>query len=51
MPIAQRPGERWSLDFVPDTFGALRIPAYPPTYSDNIRPLAPGYPPTFDALP
>jgi hypothetical protein len=29
----------------------LRIPTYPPTHSDNIRPVVPGYPPTFDALP
>jgi len=29
----------------------LRIPTYPPTCSDNIRPVVPGYPPTFDALP
>ncbi|MGY3436447.1 MULTISPECIES: hypothetical protein [unclassified Marinovum] len=29
----------------------VRIPVYPPTYSDNIRPPVPGYPPTFDALP
>jgi hypothetical protein len=28
----------------------LRIPAYPPTHSDSIRPLVPGYPPTCDAL-
>jgi hypothetical protein len=32
-------------------FGQLRIPTYPPTCSDNIRPVVPGYPPTFDALP
>ena len=24
MPVALRPGERWSLDFVSDTFGASR---------------------------
>ena len=24
MPKALRPGERWSLDFLPDTFGASR---------------------------
>ena len=29
----------------------LRIPEYPPTHSDNMRPLVPGYPPTRDALP
>lgn len=29
----------------------LRIPEYPPTYSYNIRPPVPGYPPRFDALP
>ena len=29
----------------------LRIPEYPPTDSDNMRPLVPGYPPTCDALP
>jgi hypothetical protein len=29
----------------------VRIPTYPPTCSDNIRPVVPGYPPTFDALP
>jgi len=29
----------------------LRIPTYPPTNSANIRPVVPGYPPTFDALP
>jgi hypothetical protein len=28
----------------------VRIPEYPPTYSDNIRPPVPGYPPTFGAL-
>lgn len=28
----------------------VRIPAYPPTHSDSIRPLVPGYPPTCDAL-
>ena len=30
MPVALRPGERWSLDFLSDTLGAfrkLRIPA------------------------
>ena len=30
---------------------ALRIPEDPPTHSDNIRPLIPGYSPTCDALP
>jgi hypothetical protein len=29
----------------------LRIPEHPPTYSDNMRPPIPGYPPTCDALP
>lgn len=29
----------------------LRIPEYPPTHSDNMRPPIPGYPPTCDALP
>ena len=29
----------------------VRIPEYPPTHSDNMRPLVPGYPPTRDALP
>ena len=29
---------------------AVRIPTYPPTHSDSIRPLVPGYPPTCDAL-
>lgn len=29
----------------------LRIPAHPPTHSDNIRPPIPGYPATCDALP
>ena len=24
----------------------MRIPAYPPTHSDGIHPLVPGYPPT-----
>ena len=28
----------------------MRIPTYPPTHSDLIRPLVPGYPPTCDAL-
>ena len=28
----------------------MRIPTYPPTHSDSIRPLVPGYPPTCDAL-
>jgi transposase len=27
------------------------IPEHPPTHSDNMRPLIPGYPPTCDALP
>jgi hypothetical protein len=30
---------------------ALRIPEYPPTHSDNTRPLVPEHPPTCDALP
>ena len=29
----------------------VRIPEYPPTHSDNMRPPIPGYPPTCDALP
>jgi len=29
----------------------VRIPEHPPTHSDNMRPLVPGYPPTCDALP
>jgi len=29
----------------------LRIPEYPPTHSDNMRPPIPGHPPTCDALP
>ena len=32
------------------TVTKLRIPVYPPGYSDNIRPLKPGHPPTFDEL-
>lgn len=31
--------------------GEVRIPEYPPTHSDNMRPPIPGYPPTCDALP
>jgi hypothetical protein len=29
----------------------MRIPEDPPTHSDNMRPLIPGYSPTCDALP
>ena len=29
----------------------LRIPAHPPTHSDNMRPPIPGYSPTCDVLP
>ena len=29
----------------------VRIPEYPPTDSDNMRPLVPEHPPTCDALP
>ncbi len=29
----------------------VRIPEHAPTYSDNMRPPVPGYPPTGDALP
>jgi hypothetical protein len=33
-------------------YGAcVRIPEYPPTHSDNMRPLVPEHSPTCDALP
>jgi len=34
---------------IPDI--TVRIPEYPATHSDNIRPPVPGYPATCDALP
>ncbi|HCP81858.1 MAG TPA: hypothetical protein DIT67_09805 [Octadecabacter sp.] len=43
--------KRKSLASSIDLYRKLRIPEYPPTCSDNIRPSVPGYPPTFDALP
>ncbi len=33
------------------TCARVRIPTYPPTYSDNIRPGIPTYPPTPEVLP
>jgi len=32
-------------------YSTVRIPEYPATHSDNIRPPVPGYPATCDALP
>jgi hypothetical protein len=34
-----------------NTGRSMRIPEYPATHSDNIRPPVPGYPATCDALP
>jgi len=50
MPL---PGAISAAISCPDSkvLGLVRIPTYPPTCSDNIRPVVPGYPPTFDALP
>jgi hypothetical protein len=39
------------MSLMPENGDTVRIPEYPPTDSDNMRPLVPEHPPTCDALP